>query len=404
MSPGAGDTVTCTFTESPATTLSGLFIRKVSLGGLDTFGYTVRRGDRRGSPRHPSRRPRARYRHGCGGARGAGGPTYTIEEDLPASDVGERRSRRSPAPAGRPDPSRSARPRCASAGLRRPARPGTASRPPAASASPSARSAEPRGPASRSGPSGSWAKLPGRPRRHRVRAGRDDHRAAHGGSCEAEARRPEQHRQIDVGTYVIPETVSAPGEGGLWRSSPSHAPHAGLERAGPDRRDAHRRSPDHHLHLVHEPCRSPRPRRSRRRRRPRPPCRPHRPAAGQRPRRQWPRPPRAELRVTKTVTPRRIRLGRSARYRVVVRNLGPATARARLRPGARPQPRAREPGRSTPPRAPAAARRRATARSATCSVRPTSHHHGDRPSAPHRKCFPNVVAAPPRQPPAHEPR
>ena len=38
--------------------------------------------------------------------------------------------------------------------------------------------------------------------------------------------------------------------------------------------------------------------------------------------------PVAELRVTKTVSPRRVRLGTRVRYRVVVRNLGPSAARS----------------------------------------------------------------------------
>ena len=56
----------------------------------------------------------------------------------------------------------------------------------------------------------------------------------------------------------------------------------------------------------------------------------HRPAAGQRPRRRWPRQPRAPScgsRKTR-LRPAASASVVSARYRVVVRNLGPATARA----------------------------------------------------------------------------
>ena len=64
-------------------------------------------------------------------------------------------------------------------------------------------------------------------------------RAGHGGARQAEARRPGQHRgdRRRLPTRS-PRRCRRPSDGGLWRSAAVDVrPDAGVERAGPDRRD-----------------------------------------------------------------------------------------------------------------------------------------------------------------------
>ena len=86
---GAGDTVTCTYTNSPSTTLNGLFVRKVSLGGVDTFRYTARDSGSDVVSEPSVTTTEEGIAAGRAGAGRAGRRTYTLEEDLPDSDVGE---------------------------------------------------------------------------------------------------------------------------------------------------------------------------------------------------------------------------------------------------------------------------------------------------------------------------
>jgi hypothetical protein len=131
---------------------------------------------------------------------------------------------------------------------------------------------------------------------------------------------------IPLGTYAIQETTaSVNGDDGLWQVVRVQCDGPEFSEAG---RVVIRLTPDNprvHCHFVNRLVRSDRPEPE-----PVPPEPP-------------PSPPAvvpeggvlpdsasnlAELRVTKTEAPRRITFGERARYRVVVRNLGPATARS----------------------------------------------------------------------------
>ena len=173
----------------------------------------------------------------------------------------------------------------------------------------------------------------GRSGRRRVPAGRDDDasRTPSRAPSRSAARRTAPRRST-VGTYAIAgDRVGARGRRRLEdpsRSTCDRTPVASEQ--GRDRREAHGRRPGRRLHLEQQararapdasgPADPP----------PRQPDGRRRPAAGQRPRRRWPRQPRGPSCGSRKTRLRRVASASviSARYRVVVRNRGPATARA----------------------------------------------------------------------------
>ena len=326
---GAGDTVTCTFTNSPATTLNGLFIRKVSLDGVDTFDYTVRRGDNEVAT--PSI---TTTEEGVGAsaqvAEAEAGKTYTIEEDVPDSDVGDwaleavtcTGGQSGPFPLGKVTVPSSGSAICTFRNQFTPA-------------------GRIRVYKRTLGGTGT-ATFQIRPVKVSGESYQDDLSGTEfqqvatttepGTAVRAEPKRGarDSTEHIDVGYYAIQETVSAPAGGGLWKVVAIDCDRTPVW-SEQGRIIVRLTADDPAVNctwsnkLVPEPPIPPIP--------PTPPTPPTPPVATDPPQgsvlgAMAQAAPRAELRVTKTVAPRRIRLGRSARYRVVVRNLGPATARA----------------------------------------------------------------------------
>jgi hypothetical protein len=322
---GAGDTVTCTFTNSPATTLSGLFIRKVSLGGVGTFDYTVKHGtDTVDTPSVTTTEPSVPAPKRVDNV--DPGKTYTIEEHLPESDVGDWALEAVTCTGGHQEFPL-----------------GKATVPAAGSAFCTFRN--------RFTPVGririykrtlggtGTANFQIRPVKVSGKqyvddlAGKEFQQIATtkepGVSVLARPHRGEQDstEKIDVGTYAIQETTSVPGDGGVWTVVAIDCDQTPVW-SEQGRVVVQLTADDPHIscRFTNQLDKTPTP--------PLPtPTPPSRPAPPETPQggvlgEMALATPRAELRVRKTVVPRRIRLGHIARYRVVVRNRGPATAKS----------------------------------------------------------------------------
>ena len=322
---GAGDTVTCTFTNSPATTLNGLVIRKVSLGGVDTFGYKVRdKADKVvAEPSITTTEPGVSASKKVDAAEA--GKTYTIEESLPDSDVGDwaleavscTGGQSGPFPLGKVTVPSSGSAFCTFRNRFTPAgriRVYKRTLGGTGTASFQIRPVKVSGKGYEDDLSGTefqqiaTTKAPVTPVRAEPKRGARD-------STE----------KIDVGTYAIQETASVPDGGGVWRLVAIDCDRTPVfSQQG--RIVVRLTADDPHVNCTFT---------NKLDKKPTPPIPPTPPTPPTPPAPQGAvlgemaqSTPLAELRVTKTVDPRRIRLGHTARYRVVVRNLGPATARA----------------------------------------------------------------------------
>lgn len=312
--------------ELPATTLHGLVIRKVSLDGVDTFGYKVRNsaGDVVAQPSVTTSEQNVPAAKRVSEAQA--GKTYTIEENLPDSDVGDwaleavtcTGGQSGPFPLGKVTVPTSGSAFCTFRNRFTPAGRiriykrtlggiGTANF--------QIRPVKVSGKGYEDDLSGTeyqqiaTTKVPVTPVRAEPKRGARD-------STE----------KIDVGSYAIQETASVPEGGGVWRLVAIACDQTPVfSQQG--RIVVRLTADDPHVNCTFT---------NRLDKKPTPPI-PPTPPTPPVPPPETPQgavlgegqsTPLAELRVTKTVYPRRIRLGHTARYRVVVRNLGPATARA----------------------------------------------------------------------------